>query len=115
MSDDGVALSHLHEVPWSNVEGAFVRVKQEIDNNDPLAHISEWSEENVDTEERRGTITGRAQGTGLYYDADRGESIPTGLGPAIFIDTPQDTILEVRTDKPGNELLEFQPEVDDAE
>jgi len=99
----GTSLSHLHEVPYSNVEGAYVKVKQEVNTN-PVV-ISEQPE--THTETREGEIVGRAEGTGLYYSEKHGENIADSIGPCIYLSTPEDTILEVSTDKPENELLEF--------
>jgi len=106
---DGISLSHLHEVPWSNIEGAYVKVRQETTEYDYLRD----TEPQRTTEIREGVIVGRAQGRGLYYDSERNENIPTSIGPSIYLDTPEDTILEVRTDKTENELLEFEPADDD--
>lgn len=104
MSEGVKDLNPLHEVPWSNIKGAYVKVHQEV-SEDPLA-LSE-----VDTylETREGEIVGREKGQSLYYDSERGENIPTH-NAAIYLETPEDTILEVSTDKTANELLEFEPE-----
>jgi len=102
-------LSDLHEASWSRIEGAYVRVRQEVDRRDPL-RPGDDQQDRVTTEEREGELVGRAEGTGLYYDPDRGRNIPDSIGPAIYLDTPEDTILEVRTDKCENELLAFDCE-----
>jgi len=99
-------LSAFHEVPYSNIEGAYVEVKQEVTHaihtTDSLGHKKE-------TKIREGTIVGRAKGTGLSYDSEMGETLPTN-DCAIFISTPEDTVLEVRTDKSENELRKFKAE-----
>jgi hypothetical protein len=101
---DGVSLSHLHEVPYSNIKGAYVKVKQERIRGDPMDISTETKREKLT---REGTIVGRANGTGLYYDAQRGESVVDRIGPCIYIETPEETVLEVSTEKSGNELLEY--------
>lgn len=101
-------LQDLHEAPWSRIEGAFVRVRQQVDRRDPLDPAQDDRHDLVTTEEREGQLVGRAEGTGLYYDADRGETVPTSIGPAIYLDTPEDTVLEVRTDKHETELLAYE-------
>jgi len=99
-------LSDLHEAPWSRIEGAYARVRQEADQRDPHPPHDD-GQDRVTTEEREGELVGRAEGTGLYYDSERGRNIPDSIGPVIYLDTPEDTILEVRTDKCENELLAF--------
>lgn len=108
-------LEAIHEVPWSNIEGAHIRVQQEIDDRDPLDFHEDRGADLVYTEERGGELVGRAEGQGLHYDSGRGEIMPTRIGPAIFLSTPQDTVLEVRTDKLDNKLLEFEPPEDGEE
>jgi len=104
--DDGLTnLSALHEVPYSNVEGAYVKVKQEQQPDDLLELGNPQARE---TEIREGTIVGRAEGTGLYYDSQRRENVVDTIGPCIYIETPEDTVLEVSTEKTQNELLEFE-------
>lgn len=98
----GISLSHLHEVAWSTIDGAHVRVRIES-ADDPLDPDAERT-----TSVREGELVGRAEGWGLYYDSDRGQLIPDPIGPKVYLDTPEDTTLEVATDKHGNELLEFE-------
>jgi len=102
------SLAHLHEGPWSKVEGAFVRVRQVIDTHDPLPPHDDNREGGVTTEVREGELVGRANGKGLYYDAERAENVPTSIGPTVYLDTPEETTLEVRTDKSENKLLAFE-------
>ncbi|WP_135828545.1 hypothetical protein [Halorussus halobius] len=111
MTDDGTAWSwsDLHDEPWSVLKGAYVRVQQEVDDRDPLDPHHDDHQDRVTTEEREGRLVGRATGTGLYYDSQRGEPVPENIGPAVYLNTREDTILEVRTDNPENELLAFQP------
>lgn len=109
MNSDPETLTEVYQLPWVLVEGAHVRVQIEKDDNDIMAPASEYDPEKIRHEEREGEVVGRAEGTGLYYDSGRGEPIPTSIGPAVFLDTPEDTVLEVRTDKIGNELLEYTP------
>ena len=106
---DGVSLSHLHETPWTDVKGAYIEVEIEIDSNPLTVPALEYDPDNVTYERREGDLVGRANGTGLYYDSDRGENIPTPIGTKVYLDTPQDTVLEVATDKSGNTLVNFQP------
>lgn len=110
MSDarsEAMGLGDLHDMPWRTVEGAHVRVEIEEDTRDPLDPRQDDVDEPYEYVEREGTIVGRGAGTGLYYDTDRGELMETSLGPKIVLNTPEDTILEVVTDKLGNELLAF--------
>lgn len=100
----GIPLEDLHEVPYSNVEGAYVKVKQEVTT---LVQPTTEPPYESKTEVREGEIVGRAEGTGLYYSDTLGEDVADPIGPCIYLRTPEDTILEVRTDKPENELLEF--------
>lgn len=103
-------LADLHELPWSAIEGADVRVRLEVDDRPMHLSASEALERQdlVRTEDREGEIVGREMGKGLYYSSDHG-LIPDSIGPAIYLDTPEETTLEVRTDKLGNELLAFEP------
>jgi hypothetical protein len=103
MSDGIKDLDALHEVPWSSIKGAYVKVKQET-----TEHVT-VQRQATKTEIREGKIVGREKGQSLYYDSEIGENIPTH-NAAIFLDTPENTILEVSTDKTENELLEFLPE-----
>lgn len=96
-------LADLHELPWSAIEGAFVRVVVEVDNG----FLDREGTDDTTTRLREGELVGRGEGTGLYYDPEVKDLIPNPIGPAIFLDTPEDTVLEVRTGKPGTELLAF--------
>jgi len=110
MSDarsEAMSLSDLHDMPWRTVEGAYVRVEIEEDTRDPLDPRQDDVDDPYEYEEREGTIVGRGAGTGLTYDRERGELVATSIGPKVVLDTPEGTILEVSTDKPGNELLAF--------
>lgn len=107
-------LEDLHEAPWSRIEGAYVRVRQEVDNRDPLDPTQNDREDLVTSEEREGELVGRGEGRGLYYDSEHGRNIPMSIGPAIYLDTPEDTILEVRTGKLDNELLAFEASDEDG-
>lgn len=84
-------LSEIHELPWSEIAGAHVVVRH-------------------DHEHREGDLIGRAIGSGLYYDTQRGETVADQIGPAVFLHTADDTVLEVSTEKSGNELLSFEVE-----
>lgn len=106
---DGVtppSLEDLHELPWAAIEGTHVRVLQEVDDRDPVDPAQDSREDLVRTEEREGELVGRGEGTGLYYSEGHG-LIPDPIGPAIYLSTPEETVLEVRTDKLENELLAF--------
>jgi len=107
MSENITDLSVFHEVPWENIDGAYVKVHQKIDSTPHMPR-----KERLET--REGQIVGREIGQSLYYDSQRGESAPT-YQAAIYLETPEDTILEIRTDKPGNELIEFKPNGDTDE
>jgi len=106
---DGVSLSHLHDVPYSNIEGAYVKVKQEVTDH-MAAPVGEVERS---TEEREGRIIGRGNGRGVVWDRGEKANKTVSIGPSIYLDTPEDTILEVRTDKLENELLAFEPESDE--
>lgn len=115
MTDAPDSLEALHEWPWSEIEGAHVRVEQEV--TDDLAALARPPSEpppEPTIEEREGELVGRAEGTGLYFSEEHG-LIPDGIGPAIFLSTPEDTVLEVRTDRLENELLAFEPAEGDEE
>jgi hypothetical protein len=113
MTEGITDLSVLHEVPYRHIEGAYVKVNQEIEN-DPLM-MEHKTVNRTHTETREGTIVGRGNGQGLAYDTGEKRSKPISIGPSIYLDTPGDTILEVRTDKVENELLEFEPPEDTDE
>lgn len=104
MTDNLTNLEAFHEVPYNNIKNAYVEVKQEI-TDDPLAH-----KPTTHIETREGTIVGRGNGRGIRYDSSGANAyIETTIGPSIYLETPEETILEVRTDKPGNELRDFRP------
>jgi hypothetical protein len=106
MSDGITDLSVLHDVPWSNIEGAHVEVKQATtDHALPEAE----RRKRTTTEIREGVIVGRGEGRGVTYDTGEREVVEISIGPSIYLDTPEDTILEVRTYKDENELLDFTP------
>ena len=98
------SLSHLHEEAWSDVKGAEVKVKQ------VTHHVGVPTERHgIDTRTesiRTGTIVGRAEGTGLT-NTETGTMVAYGFGPCIYIETPEETVLELRTDKDENELLDY--------
>jgi hypothetical protein len=100
-----ISLSHLHDKPYSEINGDWVKVKREL--TDYTAPLSERRGRG-ETEVREGKIVGRGNGTGVYYDSDLGEVLPHSIGPAIYIETPEETVLEVRTDKENNGLLDYQ-------
>lgn len=106
---DDPSLKDLHDLAWSAIEGAHVVVRMEVDDNDIALPPSEWSEGNVYPEIREGEVVGRGQGTGLSYDARDAQLRPSRIGPSVYLDTVEDTVLEVRTNKPENELLAFEP------
>lgn len=113
-NEESVAMSHLHEVPWPAVEGAFVRVRVERTDHAAIGSVAN-PDAHRQTEIREGTIVGRGAGRGVAYDSGESRTKPINIGPSIYLDTPQDTVLEVRTDKLENELLEFQPEGSDGD
>lgn len=101
-------LSAFHDVPWTMLEGMHVEFR--IENTDYAAPLSERRDGIATTiEEREGVIVGRGEGRGVQYDTGERETVETTIGPAVYLETPQDTILEVRTDKDGNELLDIMP------
>jgi len=100
-------LADLHELPWSTIEGAHVRVAQQVDKRDPLDPTQDDRQDLVTTEEREGTIAGRHRGWRLKYSRTAGDYAEPG-DEHIVIHTAEDTYLEVRTAKPGNELLAFE-------
>jgi len=102
-------LSAFHDVPWTMLEGMHAKFKITTDhvglpNADPRAEVQSQTEQI-----REGVIVGRGEGWGVKYDTGEQESIETVIGPAVYLDTPEDTILEVRTDKSENELLDIYP------
>lgn len=107
MSENIDTLGDFHQAPWDAIENGYLYVVIEIDTRDPLSPISEQTDDPYEYETREGELVGRATGTGLYYDGDRHENVVTRIGPCIYISTPDDTVLEVRTDRTGNELLTF--------
>lgn len=104
IKDGPTELADLHMAPWPDVDGAHVVVRQVTTTPTPVGKRLEEQ-----TSERQGTLVGRAIGTGISYDADAKESYPTRMGPCIYLETPEDTILEVNTQKPENELLAYEP------
>ena len=104
---DGITdLSVLHDVPWSQIEGAYVTVKQ-VTTDHALPEAER--RKRTTTEVREGEIAGRGAGWGVTYDTGERETKQISIGPSIYLDTPEDTILEVRTYKDENELLDFTP------
>lgn len=103
-----ISLEAVHDMPWDDLEGAYIKVKQEA--SDPLPPHHNDTERSI--EEREGTLVGRGEGQGVSYDTGEKATRPLRIGPAIYLDTPEDTILEVRTDKVETELLEFEPPED---
>ena len=98
-------LSVLHEVPYSQIKGAWVKVKQEQQPDDLLSLGNPKARE---TKIREGIIVGRGNGRGTAYDTGEREVQEITIGPAIYLETPENTILEVRTDKDASELLDYQ-------
>jgi hypothetical protein len=107
---NGIAdLSVLHDKPYSQIKGDWVKVRQETtDYTEPLLERREATQ----TEVREGTIVGRGNGTGTYYDGVEKAVMTHSIGPAIYLETPEETVLEVRTDKENNELLDYQNNAD---
>lgn len=104
-AEAGVDLAHLHEAPWSHIEGAYVRVRQEV-TDDPLPPHGGAPERH--TEVREGTIAGRHRGWKVKWLPDEGD-VAEPVSPRIVIETPEETYLEVTTDGLENELLDFEP------
>jgi len=101
MSNGITDLSVLHEVPYSDIKGASVKVLLEKD--DPM-----MLEARTEREVRQGTIVGRGNGQGVAYDRQEKDCKPISIGPSIYLETPEDTILEVRTEKVANKLLNYK-------
>lgn len=102
-------LEQLHERPWSEIEGAYVRIDIEVDTVKAMYSKEASGGERYVREERKGEVVGREIGTGLYYDSDKQDLVIDSIGPAIYLSTPNDTILEIRTNDGDNELLSFDP------
>jgi len=103
-------LSAFHDVPWTMLEGMHVKFRITTDHvalpsSDPRGEVQSQTEQI-----REGVIVGRGEGRGIRYDSS-GENayMETTIGPSVYLETEQDTILEVRTDKSGNELLDIYP------
>jgi hypothetical protein len=103
-------LSAFHDVPWTMLEGMHATFRIEY-----VERRAGVDEPVYETEEREGVIVGRGEGRGVRYDSGERSTMETTIGPAVYLETPEDTILEVRTDKSGNELLDIYPphKVDD--
>ena len=99
-------LSAFHDVPWTMLEGMHATFRVEYTPHPAPLH----EQPEVETEVREGVIVGRGEGRGVRYDSS-GENayMETRIGPAVYLETPEETILEVRTDKEGNELLDIMP------
>jgi len=102
-------LSAFHDVPWTMLEGMRVKFRITTDHvalpsSDPRGEVQSQTEQI-----REGVIVGRGEGRGVTWDDGIKDVREHQIGPAVYIDTPQDTILEVRTDKDGNELLDIYP------
>lgn len=115
VKDAPVDLSDLHAYPWADIEGARIVVRQEIDDNDLMLPASEYDPENYHTEEREGELVGRCNGMGIRYDPHDGQDYASRMGPCIYLETPEGTVLEVRTDTLENELLAYEPPEDTQE
>lgn len=114
MTDQPSTLAELHERPWSDIEGVHVRVEIKEDTRDPLDPTQGDVDDPYEHVVREGTVVGRGNGRGLTYSSEAGELVPDMLGPKIVLDTPEDTFLEVVTDKVGNGLLSFDQEESDG-
>jgi len=99
-------LKELHERPYTEIEGAYVKVQQEVNTNS----VALSAQPETHMEVREGEIVGRGNGQGTAYDSGEGCVMPISIGPSIYLNTPEDTILEVRTDKDGNKLTMFEPQ-----
>jgi hypothetical protein len=108
MSNGITDLSVLHDKPYSDIKGDWIKVEQEVDNRDPLNPSQDDRTDLVSTETQEGWIAGRGNGTGVYYDSELGEVMTHNIGPAIYLKTARDTVLEVRTDKENNKLLDYK-------
>ena len=111
MTDGIKDLSMFHEVPYSNLRGAHVEIRIENTDHAAVGAVSNPGAHTT-TEVREGVIVGRGNGRGVSYDTGENQVMETSIGPSVYLETPQDTILEVRADKSGNELLEFTPPED---
>jgi len=103
-------LSAFHDVPWTMLEGMRAKFKivhhhAGIPSGDPRGEVQSQTEQI-----REGVIVGRGEGRGVRYDSSGANAyMETRIGPAVYLDTKEDTILEVRTDKDENELLDIYP------
>jgi len=103
-------LSAFHDVPWTMLEGmhATFRIVSDhvgVPSGDPQGEVHSQTEQI-----REGVIVGRGEGRGIRYDSSGANAyMETTIGPSVYLETPEDTILEVRTDKPENELLDIYP------
>jgi len=106
--EDGItAISAFHDVPWTMLEGAYIKVRQDV--TDHTLSLSERRERDDLTQVREGEIVGRGEGVGVYYSGDVGEVMTHSIGPALYIRTKEGTVLEFRTGKELNEVLDFKP------
>jgi len=103
-------LSAFHDVPWTMLEGMHAKFKT-VNYHAGIPHADPTEAVDSRTEEiREGVIVGRGEGRGIQYDSSGANAyMETTIGPAVYLDTPEDTILEVRTDKSENELLDIYP------
>jgi hypothetical protein len=97
-------LQDLREVPYSQIEGAYVKV--DVYASDRLMQESDIHV----TKTREGEIIGRGHGRGVSYDTGEKDCVEITIGPSIYLHTQEDTILEIRLDKSENELLAFELE-----
>lgn len=110
VKDAPVELSDLHMKPWPDLEGAHMVVRQETTTPTPGGNGPQYK-----VEKRRGELVGRCNGMGIRYDPHDGQDYASRMGPCIYLETPKGTVLEVRTDKPENELLVYEPPEDTDE
>lgn len=101
MDGEITTLDDVHRLPWAAIEGATLRVRQELQPHP--APIGDQPA--TETVERQGDVVGRRAGSGLHYDSAREQTVVTHTGPRLYLETPQDTVVEICTDKPANELL----------
>jgi len=94
------SLDDMHGLPWDEVQGLRVRVRQEY--QDHPTPVDEFPD--TKTREIVGAVVGRRAGKGLQYDPDAGRTIVTAGSRRLFLENG-DTVYEVCTDTLDNELL----------
>lgn len=108
-------LADLHEAPWSEIAGARLRVRVGTEVLDARRRGKRQAARDTGDEPtvREGVLTGRHVGRMMMYVPGDGV-FADAADPMVVMQTPAGTMLQIHTDREGNELLAFEPDGADA-